>query len=356
MSTGRMRIDWRSVRVHPMASMLQTMTVVSDGRIGIALVVDEKDHLIGTVTDGDMRRAILRGLPVDSPVIQVMQRDCTYVLPDDSLVDVINTMHKLAIRQIPVQNKSGKVIGIYVLEDLTEPRTRPNWAVLLAGGEGKRLWPMTAYVPKPMLPIGGRPVLELALTQLYRHGVKRAFISVNHLGDQIINYFGDGNNIGCSIEYLREDHPLGTGGPLALLPEIPDHAMLVINGDLVTDIDVSKLLDYHDSHEGAATVCVRELTVELPYGVVSCRNDDVVALQEKPTHEAIINVGIYVLNPAVLKLLPQNPREFPITDLIDEVRIQGMGVKAYMMKDDWLDIGRLEDYQNAQQAGRTKTF
>lgn len=348
MTSQRMRTDWRAVRVHPNASMLQTMAVISDGRLGIALVVDENDRLLGTVTDGDMRRAILRQAALDTPVSSIMERGFTAVGPDAGQGDLLKLMHARSIRQVPVRDAEGKVIGLYIREDLSEPITRPNWAVIMAGGEGRRLWPLTAYLPKPMLPVGGQPIVELILAQVVHHGFRRVFVSINHLADQIVSHLGDGRPFGCSIEYLREKEPLGTGGALTLLPEIPQHPILVTNGDLLTNMDLSELMEFHQSHEAAATLCVRELSYQIPYGVVTCDDDEVIALEEKPAHTQLVNAGIYVLDPVLLGYLPRSQQSYPLPTLIEEARNHGLGAKAYRVKDEWMDVGHLEEYEQVR--------
>lgn len=347
MTSQRIRTDWRSIRVHPQASMLQTMAVISDGRLGIALVVDKNDRLLGTVTDGDMRRAILRQVGLDAPVSSVMERRFTAVTPEVEPQEVLRLMHTRSIKQVPVCDADRRVIGLYVMEDFIEPASRPNWAVIMAGGEGRRLWPLTAYVPKPMLPVGNRPILELIMAQLVSHGFRRVFISINYLGDQIVRYFGDGRRFGCSIEYLREEEPLGTGGALSLLPEKPEHPLLVTNGDLLTNVSLSELMNYHQAHGAAATICVRELTYRVPYGAVRCEGDEVVALEEKPAHRELINAGIYVLDPCLLTYVPVG-QPYPLPSLIEKARARGLGVKAYFVQEEWMDIGHLEDYEQVR--------
>ena len=349
MTSQPLRSDWRAIRVHPHASMLQTMAVLSDGRLGIALVVDEQDRLIGTVTDGDMRRAILGRMSLDTPVSEVMEREFTTVAADITAQDALSLMHEKAIRQLPVCNTESKVVGIYVLEDLIEPVTRPNWAIIMAGGEGRRLWPLTEFVPKPMLPVGSQPVLEHVLAQLLRHGFRRVFISINYLGEQIVRHFGDGMRFGCSIEYLREDQPRGTGGSLSMLPGTPEHPVLVTNGDLLTNANLSELMAHHEAGGASATLCVHELTYQVPYGIVQCEGDEVMAIDEKPTQTELVNAGIYVLDPGLLTYVPSDGGDYPLPELIQEARTRGLKVGAYPIKDEWMDLGHLEEYDRMRE-------
>ena len=349
MTTQRMRADWRAVRVHPQASMLQTMAVLSDGRLGLALVVDETDRLVGTVTDGDVRRAILDRMGLDTPVSAVMERRFTSVAADVRANDALNLMHDKAIRQLPVCDARGLVVGIYVMEDLIEPVTRPNWVVMMAGGQGRRLWPLTDFVPKPMLPVGSQPMLEHILAQVVRHGFRRIFVSINHLGEQIERHFGDGQTFGCSIEYLREDRPLGTGGSLSLLPGPPEHPVLVTNGDLLTSVDLSELMDYHESGGAAATLCVRQLTYQVPYGIVKCDGDEVTAVDEKPAHTELVNAGIYVFEPSLLAYVPSDGSDYPLPALIAEAHSRGLKVRRFAIKEEWMDVGHLDEYERVRE-------
>lgn len=351
MSQRRMRTDWRAVRVHPNASMLQTMTVISDARLGIALVVDGNDRLLGTVTDGDMRRAILRQAGLDSPVHSIMQSQFIFATPEMEERDILRLMRGHSIRQIPVCDGEKRVLGLHFLEEFLDPEARPNWAVIMAGGEGKRLWPLTAYVPKPMLPVGQRPILELILEHLVHHRFQHVFIAVNYMGDQIIRHFGDGERFGCSIRYLREAEPLGTGGALSLLPSRPEEPILVTNGDLLTDVDLSKLMEFHRSSGASATLCVRELTYRMPYGVVCCEGEDVKGLREKPAHREIINAGVYVLEPSLVARVPSD-EAYPITNLIEAACGEGRKVKAFIIQEAWKDIGSLDEYQQAVSGGQ----
>ncbi len=351
MTSQIMRTDWRSISVRPKASTLQTMSVLSDGRLGIALVVDETDGLLGVVTDGDIRRAILKEVGLDAPISSLMESRFTAVAPETEPREVLKLMQTRSIRQVPVCNTEGRVMGLYVLEDLIEPpASRPNWVVIMAGGRGRRLRPLTDYIPKPMLPIDGRPLLEGVLDRVTSCGFRRVFISINYRGEDIVRHFSDGRRFGCSIEYIKEEQPLGTGGALSLLPETPSEPLLVTNADVLTDVDLAEVMDYHNSHSAAATLCVHEIRYRWPYGVVSCKGDEVVGLDEKPAHTETVNAGVYVLDPSLLGLVPQARGNYPITSLIQETQKRGLGVKAYMIKGKWMDVGRLEEYEYARQA------
>lgn len=343
-----MRHDWQPLRVAPEASVKHTMAVIDQARLGIALVVDADDRLLGTVTDGDVRRAILRGVGLDAPVREVMATRFTVLEEGASDQDALETMQAHQVGQVPALDREGRVRGIFALPDLLAGETRPNWVVVMAGGQGQRLRPLTNDLPKPMLPVGEQPLLEIAVRRLVSHGLRELFLSVHYLGLRIEEHFGDGSAFGCHIRYLREPQPLGTGGALALLPERPRHPLLVINGDLITDLNFSAMLGAHARHGGAATMCVREYTHEIPYGVVRVADDQVAGLEEKPVRRELINAGIYVLDPALLDLVPRG-EAYTLTRLIEDAMARGGSVVPFVVHERWLDIGRPGDYEQVRQ-------
>lgn len=332
------------------------MEVIDRGVMEIALVIDEQERLLGTVTDGDIRRAILCGLALETPVSEVMNRHFTAVGAEVSPKEVLSLMVARSLKQIPVLAPEGRLLGLHVLPDLIGGVSeRSHWAVIMAGGEGRRLRPLTEAVPKPMLPVGNQSILERIITQLVAHGFRRIFLAINYLGFKIEEYCGDGRRFGCRIDYLRESRPLGTAGPLSLLPEHPEHAVLVANGDLVTELNFSALMDYHTQQKHAATLCVREFAYQVPYGVVQVNGQQVISIEEKPLRRFLINAGIYVIEPEALALVPQGA-EFNMPDLLETLKARGEAVGAFPIREYWLDIGRLEDYQlaNEQSLGQGK--
>jgi dTDP-glucose pyrophosphorylase len=341
-----MRTNWRDLRVEPAATVRETMKVIDRSRVGLALVV-EGDRLVGTVTDGDVRRAILREVPLEAPVREVMYRDFAFVPQGSAEAIARDLMQARQIKQVPVLAADGTVVGFYYLPDLLVPSPRPNWVVIMAGGQGRRLRPLTEDTPKPMLPVGGQPLLEVIIRRLVDHGFRRLFLSVNYRSDQIESHFADGSPFNCHIEYLREDRPLDTGGALALLPEQPTAPVLVVNGDVLTDVNFSALLDYHTEHAGAATVCVREYTSEIPYGVVKCRGDLVVAFEEKPVQRFLINAGIYLVEPKLLIRMPAG-EPWPLTRLITDTIAAGERIAAFVVHEQWHDIGHPADYERVR--------
>jgi NDP-sugar pyrophosphorylase family protein len=218
----------------------------------------------------------------------------------------------------------------------------------MAGGEGRRLRPLTDRLPKPMVPVAGRPILERIVLHLVGYGVKRIYISVNYMAEVITEHFGDGERFGCAITYLRESTALGTGGPLSLIPDAPSHPVLVMNGDLVTQVDVSRLLQFHEREGACATLAARHYQVEIPFGVVTQRDNQLIDLLEKPTPHYLINAGIYVLEPEVLPLVPADTF-FPITTLFEKLLEDKRRVAVYSIEEDWIDVGRREELRRANE-------
>lgn len=348
-----MRTEIAALTILPDTTLRRAMRAIDDGRAGIALVVDASGRLRGTVTDGDLRRALLNGGDFDVAVEGVMNRRFTSVRVDATTGAVLELMRVRSIQQIPVIDRDGILRGLYCIGDLTQPVGRPNWVVIMAGGEGRRLRPLTEKTPKPMLPIGDRPLLENLIRLLVAHRFQEIFVSINYLGEQIHEHFGDGRALNCRIHYLRETKPLGTAGALSLLPSRPQDPMLILNGDLVTELDFSALMDYHAQSACLGTQCVLEYVQTLPFGVVRCEDDHVVELEEKPSYRQLINAGIYVMSPNLLDLVPPD-REFTMPELMTAACRIGYPVAAFPIREQWADIGRLGDYERACEDWRIK--
>lgn len=337
--------------VPPEASLIDAMRVMERGGIEVVFVVDADGRVVGTLTDGDVRRAILRGTALDDAAGAGGARNSrfTFVREDVPRVDVLDLMKVRDIRQIPVLDADARLVGLHLLSDLIGPRARPNWAIVMAGGQGMRLRPLTEHVPKPMLPVAGRPILERLVVHLVGLGIREIYLSVNYLGHVIEGHFGDGATYGCRIHYLRETRALGTGGALSLLPSRPDHPILVLNGDLVTQADFGRVLDFHETSRCAATMCLRPHLVEVPFGVAEVDGERLVAIREKPVEQFLVNAGVYVLSPEALDRVP-NDREFPITELFEILVSSGgdSSVAAHVLEGDWMDVGRHDELRKAR--------
>ena len=340
--------DWRKALVKPTMSIRQTISVIDSAALQLALVVGDDRRLLGTVTDGDVRRAILRGVSLDEPVTAIMNASPTVAYLGASREEIRSLLERRNLQHIPVVDESGRVVDVVVLSEMLRPQERPNWVVLMAGGEGTRLRPLTEDRPKPMLPVGSKPLLETILNQFLSYGFRRFFISVRYKAELIEAYFGDGSKWGAEIHYLREKKPLGTAGCLSLLPSRPDAPLVVMNGDLLTNVNFTQLLAFHDHLQAHVTLCVREHHVRVPYGVVQVNDNRLVSLTEKPVQRYFINAGIYVLEPAVLKWVPRN-KAMDMTELIKLLLERNHLIGTFPIHEYWTDIGHMEDYLRAQE-------
>lgn len=338
----------------------QAIVCIDRTRWKIALVVDNERHLLGTVTDGDVRRAILAGIDLNSPVKTLLDRRAPVAHPTPltasvgtSRADLLSMMNEYTLRHIPLVDESGRVVEVALLDDLDREEELPLRAVVMAGGYGTRLRPITEGLPKPMLPIGDRPLLELTLQQLRDAGIKRVNLATHYKGDIIANHFGDGHNFGVTIRYVEEDQPLGTAGALGLVEKSQD-PLLVINGDVVTRVDFHAMLDFHRHHTADMTVAVRQHEVQLPHGVVETDGLAITGIMEKPVLRHFMNAGIYLLNPEMCRFVPSG-RRYDMTDLISRLIAEGCRVVSFPIREYWLDIGQVEDYQKALRDFESKT-
>lgn len=332
--------------VRPDQTLYDALVAINNGGVGLALVTNRDGLLQGVLSDGDVRRALLQGKSLQSKLTPHVCREFTVVTPNVGRAEVLDLMRALLIEQIPVVDENGRLVGLHLIHTILGAIHRPNWAVIMAGGRGTRLHPYTETVPKPMLKVAGRPLLERLILHLVGFGVRRVFLAINYLGHIIENYFGDGARFGCRIDYLREEQYLGTGGALALLPEQPESPLLVMNGDLVTQVQVGEMLDYHTRGGQLATMGVRPYTHEIPFGCIQVDGDRVTKLEEKPVLSQMINAGIYVLAPALLRRVPRGP--FPITSLIEECLQRKEHVAPFEVLDDWVDVGQHETLKEAR--------
>lgn len=338
---------WRGLLVGPEMTIRDAIARIDSGNAGIVLVTDETDHLLGTVTDGDVRRGLLKGLNLTDGVSEVMNKAPTTAGHRDDRTAILSLMKRKLFHQIPLVDESGRLVGLETIDELLQPGRRGTPVVLLAGGLGLRLRPLTDEVPKPMLRIGDKPILESILDSFVEYGFCKFHLAVNYKADLIERHFGDGSKWGVEISYLRETERLGTVGPLGLLPELPAEPLIVMNADILTRVNFSQLLDYHRTNQAVATVCVREHRHTVPYGVVSMSGDSLlVGIEEKPTHRSMVSAGIYVLEPQALHELSRGVHcDMPafLQGLIArEQRVIGFPIHEF-----WLDIGRLEDLERA---------
>lgn len=335
-------------RVRSDARLIDVLRSLDLSGVEIALVMEGKGRLSGIMTDGDVRRALLSGATLDSRLASYVQRNFTVVPPTAGRAEVLDLMQARMLEQIPVVDNEGELVGLHLLHDLIGTVERSNWAVIMAGGKGTRLRPMTENVPKPMITVAGRPILERLILHLVSCGIRRVFLSINYLGHVVEGHFGDGTRFGCRIEYLREPMPLGTGGALSLLPVLPTAPLLVLNGDVMTQADFGSLLDFHAAGSFKASIGVREYTHIVPFGCVTAEGHHIVQFHEKPMLTRLVNTGIYVLAPELLERVPRDT-DFPITNLFDECLRRGEALGAYPIQDEWIDVGQREQLKMARE-------
>jgi dTDP-glucose pyrophosphorylase len=338
---------WHRALLPATATVQDAIRNLDETALQIALVVSGDGTLIGTITDGDIRRALLRGLGLDSPLDSVTFREALVVPSQLPRETVLSLMQANEIHALPVVDQSRRVAGLHLLRELLAPVKRSNLMVIMAGGEGTRLRPQTEHCPKPLLPVGGKPLLEHVIVAAERQGFRQFVIAVRYLGHLIEEYFGDGSAWRVNIDYVREETALGTAGALALLDPTPSGAFVVSNGDVLTDIRYGELLDFHCHHNAAATMAVRQHEWQNPYGVVSTEGVDITGFTEKPITRSHVNAGIYVLEPGVLDALPSGER-CDMTALFERVRLRNQRTVVYPMHEPWFDLGLPADLARAR--------
>ncbi len=339
--------DSLSVEIGPSASIRDAIQVIDAGGFQIALVVGPARRLLGTVTDGDVRRGILAGCALTEPVTAVMNANPKTATLADGRERILDLMRRRRIHQVPVLGTDGVVLGVEILDELLQPEPLSNPVILLAGGKGTRLRPITEDIPKPLVPVGDRPILERIVETLRDHGFRNFWMALNYKGHMIREHFGDGSNFGVRIQYLEESEPLGTAGALGLLPEAPTESFLVMNGDLLTAVNPRNLLEFHDSQGAAATMCVREFDFQVPYGVVDLDGHTFLGVDEKPVQRFFVNAGIYALSPNVLDLVPAG-EPLNMTELFARIKARGDSAAVFPVREYWLDIGQLKDLERAR--------
>lgn len=340
-------VDLDALLLKPEQTILDAMKTIDRCGMEVALICDSAKRLLAVVTDGDIRRALINGCSLDRPVAEVGNRLFTALPANQGRTEAVQIMVEKGIKALPVVDAFGRVTDLHTLHGSLMGQRKENWAVIMAGGKGERLGELTHAIPKPMLPVGDRPILERIVQLLVGHGIRRVFISVNHYGRMIEDHFGDGSRFFCKIDYLHEMRPLGTGGALALLPERPTHPVVVMNGDLITGINVSRMLAFHDEGSFAATMAVRSHKVTVPFGVAELNESRVAKLVEKPSLNYFINAGIYAISPDAIDLIPKD-RAYPITDLFNHCLKTGQPVGAYHLQEYWSDVGLPEEFNRVQ--------
>ena len=337
---------WRKAILSATATIEQAVRNLTKVSIRIVLVTNETGVLEGTISDGDIRRGLLKGLDLNSPITSIIRHNPLVVPPELGRELVMQLMVANKIQQIPVVDEEKHVVGLHLWDEITTSPTRPNLMVIMAGGMGTRLRPHTENRPKPLLSVAGKPMLEHIIERAKREGFNRFVLAIHYLGHLIEAYFGNGERLDVQIDYLREDTPLGTAGALGLLNPLPDASFVVTNGDVITDIRYGELLDFHSRHAATATMAVRVHEWQHPFGVVQTRGVEIVGFEEKPIARSHINAGVYALDPTALSVLTADAH-CDMPTLFERLQAKEKRTVAYPMYEPWLDVGQPDDLKLA---------
>ena len=337
---------WKKALLGWNSSIKDAIRCLDESSLRIVIVLDNQGRFDGTISDGDIRRGLLKGLDLGSSIESITNRNALVVPPSFGRDMVMQLMSSNQLQQIPVVNEQQCVVGLHLWNEITTPLSRDNWMVLMAGGKGTRLMPHTENCPKPMVLVAGKPMLQHIIERSQQEGFNHFVLAINYLGHMIENYFGDGSRFGVEIEYLREQTSLGTVGALSLLERRPETAFIVTNGDVITDIRYGELLDFHMRHHATATMAVRAHEWQHPFGVVQIRGLDIVGFEENPIARTHINAGVYALSPDVLDEITYG-EHCDMPTLFERVQAKALRTVAYPMHEPWLDVGRPDDLARA---------
>jgi len=338
--------DWKEVTLEKSDSLEKAISVLHLGGLRVALVIDKNNILLGTITDGDIRRALLNHQGMDSSIEGIMNNTPTVALSTDSMEVIMLKMKSRDLLHIPIIDENNQLVGLETLQHLTYDKRYDNPIFLMAGGFGTRLYPLTEDIPKPLLKVGTKPILETIIDRFIKAGFYNFYISTYYKADMIHKYFGDGSAWGINITYVKEDKPLGTAGSIGLLPkDLPNLPILMMNGDVLTKVNFEHLLNFHLKQNGIATMCIREYDVQIPFGVVSIKDQKAQNFLEKPVKKFFVNAGIYVFNQEMLgKVKSGDYIDMP--DLLKQQIDEGRNVNVFPIHEYWKDVGHIKEYQN----------
>lgn len=343
----RKTTDWQKIVISESTPIIDVIQIIDHSGLRFAMVVNSSNQLVGTVTDGDIRRGLLKQIDTKQPIKTIMHLNPKVASRQDSKQDILQVMQKTSICHLPIVDAEQHILGLEILEELMDPSPQENYVVLMAGGLGSRLSPLTDNCPKPLLQINSKPMLQIIMENFAEYGFKKFFISLNYKASMIEEYFGDGSRFNFEIHYLHEDKKLGTAGALSLLPEM-SQPIIVMNGDLLTKIHFQSLMDYHIKYQANATMCVKEFDFQVPYGVVRLdEHNNIIRIDEKPMQRFFVNAGIYVLSPEMLSLIEKNTY-CDMPNLFSTAIEKNLSTISFPIREYWLDIGRPEDFVQAK--------
>jgi dTDP-glucose pyrophosphorylase len=334
---------WRKALLPLNSQLKDAIQVLNYSGLKIVLVEDDNGKFLGTISDGDIRRGLLNGLILESKVSTIINNQPLVASKKIDKAYIVQLMKTNKVQQVPII-ENEKLVGLYFWDDLNSPNSIQNLVVIMAGGMGTRLLPQTKECPKPLLPVAGKPILEHIIERAKAEGFFNFLIAIHHLGHLIEEYFGDGGRFGVSIEYLRENSPLGTAGALSLIDPFPNLPLVVTNGDLITDVHLAEILNFHEIQQASATMAIRTQEWQNPFGVVQTNGIEISGYEEKPITYSQVNAGVYVLNPSELSLLPKS-QSCDMPELFLRIRESGKRLVAFPLHEQWIDIGRPRDLE-----------
>jgi len=337
-----------NIKLRQNATIKEALGIIDSGAMQIALVVDDNDKLLGTLTDGDIRRGILRGLDLDSSIETIVFKEPAIAKISSTKEEILKIALSKKLHQIPIVDDNGIVLDLKEIEELVEPKIKTSRVILMVGGLGTRLRPLTQDTPKPMLKVGNKPILQTIVERFAEYGFVNITMCVNFNASIIRDYFSDGKEFGVNIDYVLEEKRMGTAGALSLLKERPSEPFFVMNGDLLTNVNFEHIFNYHMINKATATMCVREYDYEVPYGVVKMNDNKITAIAEKPVQKFFVSAGIYMLSPEILDLIPKN-EFYDMPALFEKLIKLSKNVISFPIREYWLDIGRMEEYQRANE-------
>lgn len=338
--------NYKNVTLHPNSTIKEALRIIDSGAMKLAIILDENEKLVGTVTDGDIRRGLLGGLSLDDSVEGIIFKTPTVCRIEDTKERILEIAIEKKLYQIPIVDNNGKLIGIEEVDELLKAKNKSNKVVLMVGGLGTRLYPLTKNTPKPMLKVGDKPILETIILNFKKYGFTNIILSVSYKSEIIENYFGNGNKFGVNIEYIHEEKRMGTAGALSLMKEKLKESFFVMNGDLLTNINFEHMMDYHSQNNSIGTMGVREYDFQVPYGVVNVDGINIKSIEEKPIHNFYVSGGVYILSNEVLQYIPQN-EYFDMPTLFEKIIADGRKSISFPIREYWLDIGRMEEFEKA---------
>ena len=333
------------IKINQNASIKEALEVIDKGAIKVAVVLSDDGLLLGMLNDGDIRRALLKGMSLDDSIAGIINKHPVVANINDTKERILELANEKKLHQIPIIS-NGKLIGIQDIREFLAPKNKPNKVILMVGGLGTRLRPLTNDVPKPMLDVGNKPILHTIVENFAKYGYTDIIMCVNYKSEIIKEYFGNGDKFGVKIEYVLENQRMGTAGALSLLKERPKDDFFVMNGDLLTNVNFEYLHEYHKDSNALASICIRKYEMQVPYGVVNVRANKVTSIEEKPTQSFFVSAGIYMFSPIVLDFIPKGVF-YDMPTLFGELLKQGFAVYPFFIREYWLDIGRMDEYRRA---------